>query len=115
MRALLFDFLVILGTVVMSLGVFGMIRMPDLYTKIHAASKGVVLGVAVLAVAGMVHAELPIILRLLLLVAVTLLATPVSSAAIGRAGYLGHERMRTPGAIDESGSHLADDDPAWRL
>jgi len=115
MRAFIFDAMVILGTVVMSLGVFGMIRMPDLYTRIHAASKGVVLGVALLAVAGMVRSEWPIIMRLLLLVAVILLATPVSSAAIGRAGYLQHERMTTPGAIDESGSHLADEDPAWRI
>lgn len=115
MRAYVFDAMVVLGTIVMSLGVFGMIRLPDLYTKIHAASKAVVLGVAVLMIAGTVRSESAIIMRLFLLIAVILVATPVASHAIGRAGYLQHERMQTPGAIDESGSHLADEEPAWRL
>jgi multicomponent Na+:H+ antiporter subunit G len=115
MRALVFDTLVIFGTIVMTLGVFGMIRMPDLYTRIHAASKAVVLGVAVLLVAGTVRSEGPIIMRLVLLFVVLLITTPVASHAIGRAGYLQHERMQTPGAIDESGSHLSEEDPAWRV
>lgn len=115
MRPLLFDALVVLGTIVMTLGVYGMIRMPDLYTSIHAASKAVVLGVAVLALAGTVLSTQEITLRLILLIVVLLLTTPVSAHAIARAGYLQHERMETPGAIDESGSHLADEDPAWRV
>ncbi|MEJ7838925.1 MAG: monovalent cation/H(+) antiporter subunit G [Thermomicrobiales bacterium] len=115
MRAFVFDALVVFGTLVMTLGVFGMVRMPDLYTRIHAASKAVLLGVAVLLVAGMVQSESSIIMRLALLFIVLMLTTPVASHAIGRAGYLQHERMQTPGAIDESGSHLAEDDPAWRV
>jgi multicomponent Na+:H+ antiporter subunit G len=115
MHAFFFDALVVLGTLVMTLGVYGMIRMPDLYTRIHAASKAVVLGVSVLLIAGTVRSEGPIIMRLLLLCGVLLLTTPVASHAIARAGYLQHERMQTPGAIDESGSQLTQDDPAWRI
>jgi multicomponent Na+:H+ antiporter subunit G len=115
MRAIVFDAMVILGTLVMTLGVYGMIRMPDLYTRTHAASKAVVLGVAVLALAGTVRSSTDMTLKLLLLAGVLLLTTPVAAHAIARAGYLQHERMQTPGAIDESGSHLADEDPAWRM
>jgi multicomponent Na+:H+ antiporter subunit G len=39
------DALVILGLWVMTVGVYGMIRMPDTYTRLHAASKAVFLGV----------------------------------------------------------------------
>ena len=113
MSAYFFDAVVIFGTIVMTLGVYGMIKMPDVYTRIHAASKAVALGVAVLLVAGMVRSEGPILMRLALLFVV--LTTPVASHEIGRAGYLQHERMETPGAIDESGSHLGDDDPVWRV
>jgi multicomponent Na+:H+ antiporter subunit G len=115
MHAYFFDAMVIFGTLVMTLGVYGMIKMPDLYTRIHAASKAVVLGVVVLLLAGAVRTEGPIIMRLLLLCAVLLLTTPVASHAIARAGYVQHERMQTPGAIDESGSHLANEDPTWRV
>jgi multicomponent Na+:H+ antiporter subunit G len=39
------DALVILGIWVMTVGVYGVIRMPDTYTRLHAASKAVFLGV----------------------------------------------------------------------
>ncbi len=102
------DALVVLGVVVMTIGVYGVIRMPDIYTRLHAASKSVFLGVISLVVASMVTGDADIIARVLLIGAVLLLTTPVSAHAIGRGAYLERERMRTPGAIDESGRHLAD-------
>jgi multicomponent Na+:H+ antiporter subunit G len=53
-NAFVYDALVILGVTVMTLGLIGMIRMPDIYTKSHGASKSVFLGVMVLAISGMV-------------------------------------------------------------
>ncbi|HEY3475823.1 MAG TPA: monovalent cation/H(+) antiporter subunit G, partial [Anaerolineales bacterium] len=41
----LVDSLVLLGLLIMTLAVVGLFRMPDIYTQLHAASKGVVLGV----------------------------------------------------------------------
>ncbi|HEV2067855.1 MAG TPA: monovalent cation/H(+) antiporter subunit G [Thermomicrobiales bacterium] len=109
-----FDALVVLGVAVMTLGIIGIIRMPDLYTKLHGASKSVFLGVTVLAVSGMVIADSPIITRLVLISLTLLITTPVASHVIGRAGYLMHEQMDTPGAIDESGTIRAQDEqPAW--
>ena len=48
---LLSDGLLLLGLLVMTLGVYGMIKMPDIYTRLHAASKSAFLGVAVIAIA----------------------------------------------------------------
>lgn len=116
MRAYMFDALVILGVVVMTLGIIGIIRMPDLYTKLHGASKAVFLGVIVLAISGMVIADGSIVARLVLISVSLLITTPVASHVLGRAGYVMHERMDTPGAIDESGTvPTPDEHPPWRM
>lgn len=103
MMAWVADVLVILGVVVMSIGVFGMLRMPDAYTKLHAASKAVVLGVCLLAVASVATADPAIYGRALLIAVMLLLTTPVAAHVIGQAAYRTGEAMRTPGAIDETG------------
>lgn len=104
--AWLADALVIFGSVIITIGVYGVIRMPDIYTKLHAASKSVFLGVNSFVVASLVTGDQAIITRVLLIGAVLVLTTPVSSHVIGRAGYLEHLPMITPDAIDESGHHL---------
>lgn len=116
MRAFAFDFFVILGVSVITLGVIGIIRMPDLYTKLHAASKSVFLGVMVLAISGMVVAEAQIMTRLILICITLIFVTPVASHVLGRAGHLVHERMDSPGAIDESGTLIPPDErQSWHI
>jgi multicomponent Na+:H+ antiporter subunit G len=100
------DALVVLGVFVMTVGVYGMIRMPDTYTRLHAASKAVFLGVISLLVASVVTGEAEIILRAALIAAFLMLTTPVSAHAIARAAYGRGERMEVPGAVDESGRRL---------
>ncbi len=101
------DGLVILGVTIMTIGVYGVIRMPDIYTKLHAASKAVFLGVISLIAASTVTGEREIVMRLVLIALALLLTTPISAHVISRAAYLEGERMRTPGAVDESGHQLA--------
>jgi len=116
MRAYLFDLLVILGALVMTLGVLGLLRMPDVYTKLHGASKSVFLGVMVLAVSGIVIGGEASTSRLFLICLALILTTPVASHVVGRAAFLRHEQMETAGAIDESGSlHHTDESPGWRV
>lgn len=102
------DALVILGVVVMTIGVYGVIRMPDIYTRLHAASKSVFLGVISFVLASVTTGDPGIVWRVVLIGIVLLLTTPVASHAIGRSAYLERERMQTPGAVDESGRHLAE-------
>jgi|SRR5690606_26805554 multicomponent Na+:H+ antiporter subunit G len=118
MKDLISDALIILGLLVMTLGVYGMIRMPDVYTRLHAASKSAFLGVVSLAVAAMFVGDQASVMRLILLSVLLTITTPVASHAIGRGAYLHNERMSSPGALDESGHHLAEHDhaePSWRL
>jgi multicomponent Na+:H+ antiporter subunit G len=100
------DALVVLGLFVMTVGVYGVIRMPDTYTRLHAASKAVFLGVISLLVASLVTGDEEIILRAALIAVFLMLTTPVSAHVIARAAYRRGERMETPGAVDESGQRL---------
>jgi multicomponent Na+:H+ antiporter subunit G len=115
MRAYFYDVAVIVSVAVMTLGVVGIWRMPDVYTKLHASSKAVFLGVVLLTISATVLAQEAIIYRALVVALIVMITTPLSSHVIGRAAYLMHERMETPGAVDESGSNLKDQRPTWRL
>jgi multicomponent Na+:H+ antiporter subunit G len=100
------DGLVLLGVATITIAVYGVIRMPDLYTKLHAASKAAFLGVVSLCLASVVTGNSDIIARVVLIAALLLLTTPVSSHVIGRGAYLERAPMETPGAVDESARGL---------
>ncbi|MHB1415326.1 MAG: monovalent cation/H(+) antiporter subunit G [Chloroflexota bacterium] len=100
------DGLVIGGAIVMTIAIYGLFSMPDLYTRLHAASKAAVLGIIPMLVATVVTKDPLIISRAVLIAAFLILTTPVATTAIGRAAYLSGQRMMTPGAIDESGRGL---------
>jgi multicomponent Na+:H+ antiporter subunit G len=97
------DALVILGLAIMTAGVYGVVRMPDIYTKLHAASKAVFLGVCAQAVASYASGDPAIYARTTLIAILLILTTPVASHAIGAAAYRLKEPMVSPDAIDESG------------
>jgi multicomponent Na+:H+ antiporter subunit G len=101
------DALVVLGLFVMTVGVYGVIRMPDTYTRLHAASKAVFLGVISLCAASVVTGDPAIIYRAILIAAFLVITTPISAFVIARAAFLRGEGMQAPDAIDESGRDLA--------
>ena len=116
MNAWIYDALVILGVTVMTLGMVGLFRMPDIYTKSHGASKSVFLGVMVLAVSGMVVGGAATNGRMVLICLALLLTTPVSSHVIGRAAFVRHEQMDHSGAVDETGVIIPHGEhPEWRI
>jgi multicomponent Na+:H+ antiporter subunit G len=97
------DALVVLGLLIMTVGVYGVIRMPDTYTRLHAASKAVFLGVVSLCAASVVTGDPAIIYRALLIGAFLMITTPISAFVIARSAFLRREKMHTPNALDESG------------
>jgi multicomponent Na+:H+ antiporter subunit G len=107
--ALLGDVLVVLGLVVMTVGVYGLYRMPDVYTQVHASSKAVFLGVIALLAASVATRDGATVARAVLTAVFLTLTTPVAGHIVARAAYRAGERMETPGAVDESGSDLASD------
>lgn len=82
------DGLALLGAVTTGVAIYGLIRLPDVYTRIHAASKVAVLGVIPILIASLSTGDPSLILRAVLIVALLVLTTPVASHAIARAAYL---------------------------
>ena len=91
------DVLVIVGLLVLTISLWGVLRMPDLYTSLHAWSKATVLGVAPLLLAAGVESQ-TILLRGLLVLACLLLTAPVSAHAIARAHWRKEQRAVTDGS-----------------
>jgi len=98
------DALVVLGVLVMTVGVYGLLTMPDVYTQLHAASKAVFLGVvALLAATALVADEAATVYRAVLIAVFLLITTPVSAHAVGhaaqlRAGSAGSSRLGEEGS-----------------
>lgn len=120
-REVIFDIMLLLSCAVMTLGIIGIVRMPDIYTKLHGASKSLFLGVVMMCIASSVIATPEMNMRLILIAAMVVLTTPLASHVIGRAAFIMHEQMETPGAVDESHIIIEDDgvsngeEPGWRL
>lgn len=79
------DAFILLGLTVMTIGVIGIFRMPDVYTKLHAASKSVFLGVCSLLIAVSLGGNPDIIARSVLIAVLLIFTTPVAAHEIARA------------------------------
>ncbi len=81
--------LVGLGAFFLTVAGIGIIRMPDLYTRMHATSKAGSLGVGLvlLAVAVYYH-DVGVVMRALSALAFLVLTAPLGAHAIGRAAWL---------------------------
>jgi multicomponent Na+:H+ antiporter subunit G len=97
--------LLLVGAVFSLLAALGVLRLPDLYTRLHAASKAGVVGAGFMLVgAGIVSGDGAIVLRALLGMVFLLLATPISAHLLARAalraGISPDSRINTDVRID---------------
>ena len=81
--------LLLVGAMFSLLAAIGMLRLPDLYARMHAASKAGTMGSGLVLIAiAVVAFDGPIILRALVGVVFLLLTTPVSTHLLARAAYV---------------------------
>jgi multicomponent Na+:H+ antiporter subunit G len=117
--AIFYDIMVFVSLSIMTLGIVGVLRMPDVYTKLHGASKSVFLGIVLLSLSATVVSTEAMVYRIILIVLLVVMTTPIASHVIGAAAYRMQERMETPGAVDESHTLVREDEeqeePSWRL
>ena len=91
--------LVVLGAGMVLLAAVGLVRLPDLYTRMHASTKPATLGTSLVVAALAIHAgELGIGARALLVVLFFLLTAPVAAQRLAHAAYLAGVR-RWPGTV----------------
>ena len=81
--------LLALGSALMLLAGVGIMRMPDLFTRMHVATKSATLGVGCIILAVAIHfGDLGVFTRALLVILFFLLTAPVGAHLLGRAGYI---------------------------
>jgi multicomponent Na+:H+ antiporter subunit G len=99
----------IIGTILMLFGVFliliagiGLLRMPDLYLRMSAATKASTLGLGLILLGTMVYfGELGIASRAIATIIFVLLTAPVSAHMIGRAAYTNGVPLWEGTGVDE--------------
>lgn len=90
--------LILAGSVLALLGAVGLFRLPEVYGRMHAATKPAVLGLALLMLGtAIILADFSATVRLLLAAGLQLFTAPVAMHVVGRA--VG----RSTGWVDSSG------------
>lgn len=78
----------LLGAALMLLAAIGIIRLPDLPTRMHATTKSGVLGTSLIMIAvALAFAETAVVARAIAIICFLIMTAPVAAHAIGRAGY----------------------------
>jgi multicomponent Na+:H+ antiporter subunit G len=81
--------LMLLGALLALLAGLGLLRMPDLYTRMSATSKASTLGAALLVLgAALILGTEPAVARAIAVIAFVTLTAPVAAHRIARAGYV---------------------------
>lgn len=90
---------IIAGLFFMLVGTFGVLRLPDVFTRLHAAGMTdtagagfMILGMCFYTVQGMMHGETlwwTVLVRLVFVYLFLLLTSPISGHALARAGLAG--------------------------
>lgn len=102
---------IIVGALFSALAALGMLRLPDLYTRMHAASKAGVVGAGLILLAvALVSLDAAVILRAVLGIVFLLLTTPVSAHLLARAAYSAGTKPMPGTNIDDGQSYIADDE-----
>lgn len=88
-------FLLLFGTFFFVVGAIGVVRLPDVYSRLHASSKVATMGLLgiLLGVGGLMLDELPKLIVLGLFVAI---GSPVTSHAIAKAHKLSQKHDISP-------------------
>lgn len=74
----------------MLVAAIGLLRLPDLYTRMHALTKAGTLGIGLILISAAVSfADVSVATRAVVAFLFVLFTAPVSAHMIGRAGYLG--------------------------
>jgi multicomponent Na+:H+ antiporter subunit G len=89
MKDVLTALLLLSGSGFMLLAAVGVLRLPDLFIRMHSATKSGTLGVSGTILAVAVHfADLSIAIRSVLIIIFLFMTAPVAAHMIGRAAYL---------------------------
>ncbi|EDQ33735.1 monovalent cation/proton antiporter, MnhG/PhaG subunit [Hoeflea phototrophica DFL-43] len=92
----------LIGSLFALVAAVGLLRLPDLYTRMHAASKAGTMGSCLMLIALAIHAsDVGTVTRALAGVVFFLLTAPVSSHLLAKAAYSVGYRLHSSSVLDE--------------
>lgn len=101
--------LLIIASIFNLIAAIGILRFPDVYTRMHAASKAGTLGSGLMLVAIAIHSgEAHIASRALVGVAFFLLTAPISAHLLARAAYVAGIKPWSGTVLDQLEGHYTD-------
>ena len=81
-------FFLVAGAGFMLIAALGLLRMPDLLTRMHATTKAGVLGAGLIMVGAAIFiGQLTVVVKAIAVIAFLILTAPIAAHALGRAGY----------------------------
>ena len=94
--------LLLLGAVFSLIAAIGVVRLPDLFTRMHAASKAGPVGAGLVLIAvAVVSGDVGVALRAIVGFVFLLLTTPVAAHLLARASYRTTDQLRMNMVVDE--------------
>ncbi|KQX41994.1 cation:proton antiporter [Devosia sp. Root436] len=94
--------LLLLGALFSLVAAIGVVRLPDLFTRMHAASKaGAVGGGLVLLAVALLCFDVGVAMRAIVGVVFLLLTTPVSAHLLAKASYRTSDQLHLNMVVDE--------------
>jgi monovalent cation/proton antiporter MnhG/PhaG subunit len=97
--------LLALGLIVTTISLYGVLRMPDVYSQLHASGMASGLGVIAILIASIATRDAALITRAALVATFLLLTAPVSGHAIAWATYRRAARHRERPAEEARPAH----------
>jgi multicomponent Na+:H+ antiporter subunit G len=83
------SWLMLIGATFMLVAALGVVRMPDLFSRMHSSTKSATLGVGFLMLGAALHfGDIAVAARALAVVVFLFMTAPVAAHMIGRAAYL---------------------------
>ena len=94
-----------IGALLVLVAGIGILRLPDLLTRMHASSKAGTLGAVCILLSVALHfADFVVTVKTVLIVLFLFLTAPVAAHMIGRAGYRSGARLSDETAFDDYGT-----------
>lgn len=98
--------LLIIGALFSLLAVIGILRLPDLYSRVHAASKAGTVGSGLVLVAiALVAFDAAVILRALVGIIFFMLTAPISAHLLSRSAYIAGYKPWAETVLNELEEH----------
>lgn len=105
--------LIMVGAIFMLISAIGIVRLPDVFSRMHAAGKASTLGISCLLLgAGFYFVDEFLFYRMIVLIVLIFATAPISTTAMARAAYHTGSALRKHIQHDEMASSLQEAAPS---